>query len=52
MTAEQLSTLPVSELTDNEVEAEFYSMMDKMHAHEKARPRKNAAQVRIYEKTE
>lgn len=41
MIAERLKSLPVSELTDKEVEAEFFNMMDKMQAHEKARPERN-----------
>lgn len=45
MIAERTTTLPVSMLTDKEVEAEFYSMMDKMHAHEKARPDRNVHEL-------
>lgn len=39
MIADRTTTLPVSMLTDKEVEAEFSRMMGKMQAHEKARPR-------------
>lgn len=41
MIAEQTTTLPVSMLTDKEVEAEFSRMIGKMQAHEKARPDRN-----------